>query len=80
MLLAGAQQDVARQMAERVRQSVNAVLPKLAAAGDPAAVPVAEVGVGTYGKDGTTPEGLIGAARSALGESASVTSTTTKAA
>jgi diguanylate cyclase (GGDEF)-like protein len=80
VLLAGAQQDVARQLAERVRQSVNAVLPKLVAAGDPAVVPVAEVGVGTYGKDGTTPETLIEAARSVLSESVSVTSTATKAA
>jgi len=80
VLLAGAQQEVACQLAERVRQSVNAVLPKLAAVDDPAAVAVAEVGVGTYGKDGTTPETLIEAARSALSESASVTSTTTKAA
>ena len=80
VLLAGAQKDVARQLAERVRQSVNAVLPKLAAVDGSAAVPVAEVGVGTYGKDGTTPEALIEAARSELSQRASVTSTSTKAA
>ena len=78
VLLAGAQQEVARQLAERVRQSVNAVLPKLAAGDDPAAVAVAEVGVGTYGKDGTTPEALIEAAQSAL-SSPSEISTKTKA-
>jgi len=80
VLFVGAQHDVARRLAERLRQFVNTGLPALTGSRDPCALPTVEVGIGAFGEDSSTPESLIEAARSALSESASVTSTTTKAA
>jgi len=80
VLLVGACQDVALQLAERLRESVNARLPALLNTGDPSIWPTIEVGVGAYGEDGSTPESLLDAARLALDEKTPKTSTETKAA
>ena len=80
VLLVGARQDVARQLAERLRESVNARLPSLLNTNDPCVWPTLEVGVGAYGEDGSTPESLLDAARLALDKEPPKTSTETKAA
>jgi diguanylate cyclase (GGDEF)-like protein len=80
VLLVGARQDVALQLAERLRESVNARLPSLLNTNDPSIWPTLEVGVAAYGEDGSTPESLLGAARLALDEKTPKTSTETKAA
>lgn len=80
VLFVGARQDVALQLAERLRESVNARLPSLLNTNDPSIWPTLEVGVAAYGEDGSTPESLLGAARLALDKKTPKTSTETKAA
>ena len=79
VLLIGARQDVAGQMAERLQQSVNARLPSLLAGSDPCVWPTIEAGVAIYGDGGGTPESLLDAARSALDGETPKTSTETAA-
>ena len=79
VLLVGACQDVALQLAERLRESVNARLPSLLNTNDPSIWPTLEVGVAAYGEDSSTPDSLLDAARSALDEKTPKTSTETKA-
>ena len=78
VLLVGARQDVARQLAERLRESVNARLPSILNTNDPCVWPTLEVGVGAYGEDGSTPESLLDAARLVLDKEPPKTSTETK--
>jgi len=80
VLLVGARQDVALQLAERLRESVNARLPSLLNTNDPSIWPTLEVGLAAYGEDGSTPESLLDAARLALDKETPKTSTETKAA
>jgi diguanylate cyclase (GGDEF)-like protein len=79
VLLVGARHDVAVQLAERLRQSVNARLPSILGAGDPSVWPTVEMGVAAYGEDACTLESLLDAARLALEKSTSDTSTETAA-
>jgi diguanylate cyclase (GGDEF)-like protein len=79
VLLVGARQDVACQMAERLRQSVNARLPSLLGSSDPCVWPTVEAGVAIYGDGGCTPESLLDAARAALDGETPETSTETAA-
>jgi diguanylate cyclase (GGDEF)-like protein len=79
VLLVGAREDVAAQMGERLRQSVNARLPSLLASSDPSVWPTVEAGVAIYGDGGCTPESLLDAARAALDEETPETSTETAA-